>query len=240
MTLKEIGSEYKSSHAPDYEVFSSQFITAIGVAMLLVAINMLLIIAFTDTQIATGTTWLYTDAPLAPFAGLIVFGGALTAGRSFGLQAMKNQNLPMSIAMAGLVQVTYGAFGASIITSYAPNIRGAGLLITLAITTTYMVLVSSVVYATDISFEPCRFISSTLMIGGVISILITSVIGVSLFNLLGFALITLGFMVDMIYEIWHTSNKHISPLFNGFAVYIAFMGVFVHVLQLVLEVLAND
>lgn len=240
MTLKEIGSEYKSNHAPDYSVVSSEFITAIGVAMLLIAINMALIIGFVGTPIATGTMWLYTSAPLAPFTGLLVFGGALTIGRYVGLQAMHNENLPVSIVMAGIVQLAYGAFGAAIIGSYAPSIRGTGLLIALGITTGYMVLVSSVVYATDISFEPCRGISSLLMIGGIISVFLTSVLGVNVLALLGFALITLGFMVDMIYEIWHTSNAHINAVYNGFAVYIAFMGVFVHVLQLVLEALASE
>lgn len=240
MSLREVGSQHKSEQSPNYSVFSTEFLTSIAVALALVAINMVLIIGFADTPIAAATMWLYTDAPLAPFAGLLVFGGALTIGRGVGLKAMRDEKLGLSIAMAALVQVAYGAFAGGIITGYASGVAATAIFITLAGTTGYMLLVSAVVYATDISFEPCRSISGFLMIGGVISVFLTSIIGVNAIALLGFALITLGFMVDMIYEIWHTSNKHISPVFNGFAVYIAFMGVFVHVLQLVLEALANE
>lgn len=52
------------------------------------------------------------------------------------------------------------------------------------------------------------------------------------------ALFLLGFVVDLTYEIWAVrESKYDSDLRSAIGIYIAVMGVFIHILQLVLRVL---
>ncbi|MDY6769234.1 MAG: hypothetical protein SVW02_03960, partial [Candidatus Nanohaloarchaea archaeon] len=53
--------------------------------------------------------------------------------------------------------------------------------------------------------------------------------------LLAFILALLGFLFLLVYEIWETRTAPENVLRNGIGIYNAFMGVFVHILRIVVE-----
>lgn len=235
-----LGDQHMTDSAPAYSLLSKQTVTAIGVASLLIISTIAMMWAFRDTVFATGTIWLYTDAPFAPFAGLLVFGIILSAGRYFGLSASMNENYGLALGASAIVAVAYGAFGAGILSLYASDLHVAALGWTAAITVAITLGAATLVYTTDHSFANWGGYASFAMIGGAFAYLIYTIIPSTVFVLLAFGLILLGWIIDLVYEIFMVSDARRKPVANGIGVYIAFMGVFVHILQLVLEFLAND
>lgn len=240
MDSRSIGDEYKTGTSPNYAVGSRNFTISVTTALALVLANILGMWYLAQTEVADFMVWTYTGAFGAPFTGLAIFGVVLTAGRYFGLKSIANDNMAFAWAMILLVEVTYAVFGAGVLSMYSSNLWGQALGATFVFVALYTLIVTGVVYSTDHSFENWGGYSAVFMIGGVFAVLIYSMASWGPLMLLGFAAITIGFMIDLVYEIWHTSSRGRGALANGFAVYIAFMGVFVHVLQLVLEMMAAD
>ena len=54
-----------------------------------------------------------------------------------------------------------------------------------------------------------------------------------IFALITFGLVLIGFILDLIYEIWSMKKHPGNVYMNGMGIYIAFMGVFVQILQIV-------
>lgn len=50
---------------------------------------------------------------------------------------------------------------------------------------------------------------------------------------------TVGGVDDLVYEIWEMVSARRKPFVNGFALYIAFTGIFVHILQIALEAVSE-
>lgn len=240
MERDRLTSGYKSSSAPTYGMFSREFAVSMTTALLLVVGTIALMVALATTWVADLTIWLYTGAPLAPFVGLAVFGIALTAGRYLGLREAANGNEEIAMIVAMGVAVVYGAFGAGILSLYESAIWMDALLVTFAVVALYTVIVTTVVYTTDRSFERWATYSGLLMFVGVIAVLVYTFVSWQPLAWIAFGAILLGFAVDLVYEIWHTSFGGRSALANGIAVYVAFMGIFVHVLQIVLELMAEQ
>lgn len=240
MDGRGIGTAYKTQNSPTYGVLTRQF----GVSMLTTLVLVVATIGgmwhFANTEVASFVTWLYTGAFGAPFTGLVVFGVVLTAGRYYGLKSIAEENLVVAAVMVSVVAVAYAAFGGSILSHYAASLWTGALAITFGFVTLYTAAVAGVVYSTDRSFEAWGAYAGYFMIGGVVGVLAYTFVAWAPLMYVAFALIVIGFLIDLVYEIWHTSNRDRSALANGFAVYIAFMGVFVHLLQLVLEVMAAD
>jgi FtsH-binding integral membrane protein len=234
-----IGSGHYTDRSPAYPLFSTQTGVSIGVATALVVITLGLMWLFRGTVWAETTIWLYREAPAAPYPGLAVFGIVLTGGRWVGLKAAVDERHGLALGASAVVAVAYAAFGAGILSLYAPSIHGSALLITTGITTGITVAAAVVVYTTNHSFANWDKYSAILMFAGVGVIFLGSVSGAGTLSVVAFGLILLGWIVDLVFEIYMVSNDSRSPLANGIGVYIAFMGVFVHILQLVLEAMAE-
>lgn len=237
--MREIGEQFKTRTSPNYSIGSTDFMVSIGAALLLIVANIIGMLYIADTQLADVMVWLYTDAPFAPFIGLLIFGIALTAGRYFGLKSIANDNLIFAGLMVLVVEVTYAIFGGGVLSLYSASIWLEAVYITFGLVALYTFIVTGVVYSTDHSFEKWGTDAAVFMIIGVLAVFLFTLVNWAVLMWIGFIVITIGFMIDLVYEIWHTSAKNRSALANGFAVYIAFMGVFVHILQLVLEILAD-
>ncbi len=99
-------------------------------------------------------------------------------------------------------------------------------------------MAAAYVYSTDKNLEHWAKYSLACFIGG-FAILVV-VIFVPELVVVAFGLFLLGFLCGLVYEIWMTSNRNRSAAANGLALYIAFAGVFVHILQLVLRALSDS
>ena len=51
---------------------------------------------------------------------------------------------------------------------------------------------------------------------------------------------SVGFIVYLVFEIWRMKQKPGRVLMNGIGIYIAYMGVFVEILQIVISMLAEE
>lgn len=234
-----IGSGHYTDSAPAYSLFSRQATVSIGIATALIVGTLALMWGVRGTALATGTIWLYQDAPLAPYTGILVFGAILTGCRLLGLEAAANDAIVTALFASLVVAVAYAAFGAGILSLYEQAIHGTAILITAGITAGLTVGAAVLVQTTNHSFANWDKYSGLLMIGGVLIMVPGSLTGLQLFFVAGFGLILLGWLVDLVFEIYMVSDHRRSPMANGIGVYIAFMGVFVHILQLVLEAMAQ-
>lgn len=235
-----IGSGHYTDRAPAYPLVSTRTGVSMGVATALIIGTLALMWLFRGTVLADFTIWLYRGAPAAPYPGLAVFGIVLTGGRYVGLAAAVDERHADALGASAVVAVAYAAFGAGILSLYAPSLHGSALLITAGITAGITLLAAVVVYTTDHSFANWDKYSGMLMLGGVGVLFLSSLTGLALFLLVAFGLILLGWIVDLVFEIYMVSSDGRSALANGIGVYIAFMGVFVHILQLVLEAMAES
>jgi len=240
MDTRNIGSEYKTETSPSYEIGGSAFVTAILTAFVLIVGNIAAMWYLGQTQAADFMVWVYTEAPFAPFTGLVVFGASLTAGRYFGLKSLSNDNLLFAGAMVLLVEVTYAVFGAGVLSMYSSDLWGPALALSFVVVAGYTVAVTAMVYSTDKSFESWGGYAGGAFLLGIVLVLFQTMLGWTVLGQLAIAAFLIGFMLDLVFEVWQTSSRGRRPLANGMAVYVAFMGVFVHVLQFALQALGGD
>lgn len=234
------GSSHHTDASPTYPLFGRRTSVSIGIAAGLITATLVLLWVARDTLLAEWTVYLYTRAPLAPLTGLVVFTVLLTGGRYVGLVAAVREQIWLAFAASLVLAVSYAAFGAGVLSLYAPSIQGPAVYVTTAITTVITVGAAVVVYTTDHSFAHWDYYSGLLMLGGGLCVALFTGLPSAMLNWLGFGLILLGWIVDLVFEIYMVSNDERSAVANGIGVYVAFMGVFVHILQLVLEAMAED
>jgi FtsH-binding integral membrane protein len=219
-------------------LFERELLVPILTGVGLLGLNIVLMVAVALTPLAGVTLWLYGGAPFAPITGLIVFGAALTGGRWLGLSGLTNGNGLLAIVGIVLSQATYGLFGGGILSVFPNDIWVPAIGITTVVTLAITAVCALAVYKTDVNFAFAGTVSFVLLAGGSALIGVGFFFGGGILYMIGFAAFLIGFVADLLYEIWRASVSGRSPLANGFAIYIAAAGVFVHVLQIVLELLS--
>lgn len=174
------------------------------------------------------------------FIGIAIF--VVTVGGGFWVsnKGIESGSFPLAGVGVTMIQAGYGLFGAAILAVFGQQqaLWIPALAITAVITGLITAVVALVVFKTDHSFANWQKYSWGFFIGGFalgaagffINPMLMLVAGVLFF---------LGFVVDLTYEIWAVkANRYASDLRNAIGIYVAVMGVFVHVLQLVLRVLS--
>ena len=207
-----LGSSFYTDRAPAYSLTSSRTQVSIGVATALIVGTLVLMLLFRGTVFAAVTVWLYVFAPFAPFPGVVVFGILLTGGRYVGLMGAAEERHVLALAASAVVGVAYAAFGAGVLMLFAPALHGTAVLLTAALTTGITVGAAALVYTTDHSFARWDRHSGTLMIAGMVVLVIGGLTGG--LQWLTFGLILLGWIVDLVFEIYMVNNDHRSPLAN--------------------------
>lgn len=228
-------SPHTSKDSPNYGFFDRRTITSMAVAGAMMLLTIFGMLATANTAPAELVLYLYSTLDIL---GVIVIGALLFAGRVLGLSGIGKDNMFMALSGSVILIGTYAVFGGAILTMYSSQIYIQGLVISGLITVGITIIAGAYVYSRDQSFEQWARYSGMCFIGGFVAVLIGSFFSPIL--IVGFILFLLGFMCDLVYEIWMTSNSNRDPKANGIALYIAFAGVFVHVLQLVLEMLARE
>ena len=228
-----VGHAHTTDDSPAYGVFQRETITALLVGSILMFLTLAGMLFVADTALAEWGQLLYTY----PIVGVIVFGALLTAGRYAGLRGIGSNNYPLALAGATLSVFAYAWFGGLVLTPYDPSLYVPALAIAGAITIGITLVAGAYVYATDSDLSHWARYSAGLFLIGFLVLVPALVIQELL--LITFLCFLLGFLCDLVYEIWMTSNRNRSAVANGLALFIAFAGVFVHVLQLVLRVLTD-
>lgn len=228
-----LGDSHSTRSTPSYAAASGEMATALGTAAVLQLCTVAAMLLLADTVVADLVSGLFGT----PIVGVIVIGAGLTAGRYLGMRGLRNESVGLAALGALLSVATYGVFGAAILTPYSPGVYVPALGIAGAITILIAAVAGAVVLATDRSFESWGRYSGYFFLAGLGAALVGTFVTPVL--LLAFPLFLLGFLIDLVYEIWALSSGRRSPLVNGFGLYIAFAGVFVHVLQIVLQFLGS-
>lgn len=213
---------------------NSEELKSIGISTGLILLNIAVMAIIAVTPLSQITNLLFS----IPIVGMVIFGAGLTAGRWIAKKGMKQDNTGLAIAGTGLLQVTYGVFGGGILARVSSSMFPIALGITAVITTAIAVGAALLVYGTGRNFRSWGKYSNYLFMGALGTGLIGSAFAPLL--LLTFILVLLGFIVYLVYEIWRMKQRPGRVIMNGIGIYIAYMGVFVEILQIVISMLAEE
>lgn len=190
--------------------------------------------------------WVFSFTPLAKISnivfstfilGVIFYGALLTGGVYLAKKGIRDSDGKKAWIGTGILQVAYGIFGAGVLSMIGPQTQAIALAATAVITTGITVMSGLAVYLTDHDFSSWQKYSNYLFMG----VLLMSFIGTFSTGLIvvAFTLALLGFITYLVYEIWDMKQRPSSVYLNGIGIYVAFMGVFVQILQIVIQMLGE-
>ncbi|WP_440990537.1 hypothetical protein [Haloarchaeobius baliensis] len=205
-----------------------------GIGAGLVAVNVLLMLVGSYTPLADLGTVLFSNYFVAVGTFVVTVGGGFWVSN----KGIENDSMPVAGAGVSLIQFGYTLLGSAILVVASPTVRLVALGVTTVITGLLTAGVVVVVYRTDRSFERWQLYSRGLFVGGFVVGAVGFFVN-SLLMLGASVLFFLGFVADLTYEIWAVKeNRYASALRNAIGIYVAVMGVFIHILQLVLRALS--
>lgn len=209
-------------------------IKSIGLSTALVLLNIgfIALLALTPAK-------QFTDMAFSiPIVGVLVFGALITGGVYIAKNGIREDSNSKAYLGTAILQVAYGVFGAGIIRFLSPNLYLTVLTVTAGVTTAITVLSGLVVYGTGHDFSNWGRYSSYMFLG---------VLGISLIGslspgilIVAFLLALGGFITYLIYEIWEMKQKPGNVYLNAIGIYVAFMGVFVQILQIIAEMYLRE
>jgi len=215
-------------------MFQDGELKSISVSAGLVLANVLIMAAVAVTPLSKATDLLFS----VPIIGMVIFGAGLMLGRYVAKKGLNEDNRGLAATGAGILEFTYGIFGGGILSIVSSGLFPIVLGITAVITTLIAVLAALLVYGTGRNFRSWGRYSNYLFIGAFGTGLIGSAFPPLM--LLTFILVLVGFIVYLVFEIWRMKQKPDRVLMNGIGIYIAYMGVFVEILQIVIRMLADE
>lgn len=205
------------------------------IATALMVLNVVLMALLATTPFAAVNDALFA----APILGVIVYGAALFVGEWVAERGVMNGNGPLAFVGLVILQGAFGTFGAGVLSFAPPELRLPALAITAAVTGGLTLLLALYVYARSKSFDRWSTYSMGAFLLGIGAIAVGTFVE-PLLLLAGFVLILAGFLFRLGWEIWRVRERRELPAtLAGIGIYIAAMGVFVHVLQIVLRLLAR-
>ncbi len=217
-------------------MFQDGELKSLGVGTGLVALNIIVMLMFAATPLSTVNDILFGKFF---FLGVIVYGVLLSGGVYIAKRGIRQENFGIAAAGTGLIQLGYGVFGAGIISLLvSPAAQVTAIAITGAISVVIALLSGLLVYGTGHDFSSWGRYANYIFLGVLGISLIGSFSGI--FTLLAFGLALIGFIVYLIHELYRVKTRPGKPFLNGIGVYTAFMGVFVQILQLVVQMMAEE
>ncbi len=217
-------------------MFQKGELKSLGVGTGLVALNIIVMMMFATTPLRAVNEMLFGRFF---FLGVIVYGILLSGGVYIAKRGIRQENFGVAAAGTGLIQLGYGVFGAGIISLLvSPVAQVTAIAITGAISIIIALLAGLLVYGTGHDFSSWGRYANYLFLG---------VLGISLIGsfspmltVVAFFLALIGFVVYLVHEIYMVRTRPGKPFLNGIGIYTAFMGVFVQILQLVVQMLAEE
>jgi len=208
----------------------------IGMATGLVAANILLMLVLSYITPVVGLSAILFGNI---FIGMAVF--AVTVGGGFWISSKGTEsgNLPLAGAGITLTQVGYGLFGALVLGMASAALRLPAIGISVVLTAIITGIISYVVFSTDRNFSSWQSYSFYCFIAGFVVVAI-GYFTTPILLLVGSVIFFAAFIVDLTYEIWAVrENRYASDLRNAIGIYVAVMGVFIHILMWVLRILST-
>ncbi|MFT4885295.1 MAG: hypothetical protein ACI8U4_002817 [Natronomonas sp.] len=200
-------------------------------AAALIGLNVLLMAVVAMTPLAAINDLIFG---IAPIVGLLVFGAVLTGGNYLAEKGLESGEMGTAYAGIALLQAAYGVFGGGIVATVGSQSARAVLLgVTLAITVAMTTGVAAYVYVRDKNYSHWNRWSLGAFVVGMVLVLVGTFFTPVLIG--GFVFIFAGFTLRLGYEIWRVRDDYRGdqPLIHSLGIYVAFTGVFVHVLQIV-------
>ena len=216
-------------------MFQEGQLKSLGIATGLIILNIAVMWIFAFTPLSAVNNLLFGTFL---FLGVIVYGAMLTGGVWLAKKGVRNGSKPQAVAGTGLIQVAYGMFGAGIIGMLSASVQAAALGITGVVTTIIAVLSGLLVFGTSYDFSNWGRYANYIFLGVLAVSFIGSFSGI--FGLIAFFLALIGFIVYLIHQIYMTKTRPNTPFLNGIGLYTAYMGVFVEILQLVVQMLIEE
>jgi len=208
---------------------------AIGGATGLMLLNVFVMYAIAASPLAAVNRLLFS----IQIAGVLVYGVAIAGGEMVAERGFENNS--MGVAMVGVVilELAFGMFGGGVLAFLGQGVRWTALGITAAVVVLLTAGIGTYVYArSGTQFDHYGNWANYAFLAGIVAILVGSFMPPVL--LLGFVCIFLGFLFRLGYEMWEIrENRGRAVTMQAVGLYIAVAGVFVHVLQIVVRMLAE-
>ncbi|MFB6100865.1 MAG: hypothetical protein ABEK16_06375 [Candidatus Nanohalobium sp.] len=219
-------------------MFKQGQLKSLGIATALIILNIAVMWIFAFTPLAAVNDLIFPPPQWKLFLGVIVYGAMLTGGVWLAKKGVRSGEKTMAAGGASIIQLAYGMFGAGIIGMLPPSVQALALGITGIVTTAIAVLSGLVVFGTGHDFSNWGRYANYIFL----SVLAVSFIGSfsGIFALITFTLALIGFIVYLIHQIYVTKTRPGTPFLNGIGLYTAYMGVFVQILQIVVEMLLGE
>jgi len=206
----------------------------IGGATGLMALNVLVMYVMAATPVAQLNQLLFS----IPIVGALVYGALITGGQMIAERGFENDS--MGLAMAGVVvlELAFGAFGGGVLSFLPEGVQITALAITGVVVVAMTALIGTYIYLrSDTQFDHYGTWSTYAFLAGLGAILVASFVPVV--AVVGFVCIFAGFLLRLGYEMWQIRESRGRPAMQSVGLYVAVAGVFVHVLQIVVRMLAD-
>lgn len=207
----------------------------VGTAAALMALNVLAMYVVAVTPLAAVNDFLFA----IPILGAVVYGAAIYAGEWIAERGVEGGNVGLALAGVAVLQGAFGVFGAGVLSVVPVDARALILGVTAVVTAAMTALIGGYVYArSGTTFEHYGKWSTYAFLGGLGALLVGTFLTPAL--LLGFVLIMLGFLFRLGWEMWRVRDGRVQAVsLQAIGLYVAVAGVFVHVLQIVIRMLAR-
>lgn len=213
---------------------SSREWKAVSGAAALVLVNVAVMAAFSLTPLAIVNSYLFA----VPIVGVLVYGAGLYAGERIAEGGVEQGNVGRAVLGMGVLQLAFGLFGAGVLSGVAVASRVQILAATGVGTAALIALVAAYVFARSKSFDSWRRYGNGAFLLGVLLVAVGTIVRPVL--LAAFVFIFLGFVLRLGWEIWRVRETNRSAALSAIGVYVAIMGVFVHLLQVVIRLWGRE
>lgn len=206
----------------------------VGSATGLMALTVGLMAVFAVTPLAAINDYLFS----IPILGVLVYGAAITGGELIAERGIENNQFGLAVAGVAVLQLAFGIFGAGVLTFLPAELHLYALGITGVCTLLMTATIGTYVYARSITFEHYSTWASYAFLGGLGAALLGSFVQPVL--LVAFVLFFLGFLFRLGWEIWKIRDNRVASVpMQAIGLYVAVAGVFIHILQIVVRMLAR-
>lgn len=205
---------------------------SIAGGMVLIALNFLLVYLFSYTFVPKLVSSMFSSL----LVGILVVAGVLTVGGVLAEGGVIFESIPMAFSGLLMLQLMYGALGAKIISVLSGG-RVVVILVSGLITLSLSMVLGIYVFVTTGDKKKFRTFSRVSFLAAFIFSIVGSFTGLwaILFYPITFLLTSIGFVSLLIFKIWRLKSEEDNVIFNAIGLYTAFMGVFLHVLRIVVE-----
>jgi len=177
-----------------------------------------------------------------PILGIVVYGALLSGGEWMARTGVTEGRMGLALVGTAVLQFAFATFGGwtlSLLQSTTLRVVAIGIAGFVTVGITVLVAIY-VYYRSDTDFGHWKWLSMGAFVLGVLAGLVGTLVTVDL--LVAFPLFLLGFWFLLGWEIYQVRDRTRGspPMYHAIGIYVAFMGVFVHILRIVVSFLARE